>query len=88
MILNLEEVTIMLTLDNTISEEYQKACKEADALLEDNHYEAALIRFQEALNMLPDGFWGCEAYAYAGKGKHIRPWKIGKKHFSLLCGCM
>jgi len=59
----------MLTLDNTTLEAYQKACKEADALLEDNYYEAALIRFQEALNILPDGFWGCEAYAYAGKGE-------------------
>lgn len=59
----------MQTLDNTILEEYQKICHEADALLEDNNYEKALIRFEEALNRLPDGIWNCEAYAYAGKGE-------------------
>lgn len=62
----------MLTLDNTILEEYQRTCQEADALLEEHHYEDALIRFQEALNLLPDGLWNCEAYAYAGKGEALQ----------------
>lgn len=56
-------------LDKTTLETYEKICKEADALLEDDSYNEAISCFQRALDILPDGLWSCEAYAYAGKGE-------------------
>lgn len=57
-------------INEEILKKYQQMCKQADELTKNKNPLEAIEKFKQALFLLPDGNWQCQAYAYAGIGEN------------------
>lgn len=77
-----------MKLEKDILNQYEKFCKEADKLLEEEKAVEAIYKFQEALSILPEGDWDCEVYAFAGIGEAYQELGDYEKALTAFLACL